>query len=149
VENDADAGEAARRGQRALEREGLLGGSVVLVVLFGSTVKGKARPDSDIDVGVLGRGFWDQLAIGTAIGSALGREAHVVDLADASEHLRFEVARTGVLVCESEPGSWTSFKANAMLRYWDLAPMIARTTEGARARLLREARERQEKPTRG
>jgi predicted nucleotidyltransferase len=38
-----------------------------LVVVFGSVATGKARPDSDVDVGVLGGSFWDQLAAGNEV----------------------------------------------------------------------------------
>jgi len=135
--------------RRSLERAGLLGPDLELVVLFGSIASGRPRRDSDVDIGVDGRGLWDQLALGAAIGDALGREAHVVDLGDASERLRFEVASKGVLVWEGTPGAWARFKMSAMLRYWDLIPTIARTAEGVRARLLREARDRQERRTHG
>jgi len=39
--------------------------SVDLVVVFGSQATGKARPDSDVDVGIRGGGFWEQLAMGS------------------------------------------------------------------------------------
>jgi hypothetical protein len=119
--------------------------SVELVVVFGSQVTGKARPDSDVDVGILGGGFWDQLAIGTTIGSQLNGEPHVVDLGTAGEWLRFQVARDGVLVYQRTSGAWVGFKARAMIGYWDVAPLIALTAEGVRRRLRREA----EGPIRG
>jgi predicted nucleotidyltransferase len=115
-------------------------GGVELVALFGSCVRGGARPDSDVDVAVRGGGFWEQLGVAEEVGRAFGREAHVVDLATASDLLRFEVARHGVPVFEAEPGAWASFQARAMVMYWDLAPLIARTAAGVRARLLAHAR---------
>jgi predicted nucleotidyltransferase len=115
---------------------------VRLIVVFGSVATGKARPESDVDVGVLGGGFWDQLDVGSEVGRLAGREAHVVDLAAASDWLRFQVARDGVLVHEREPGVWARFQAEAAVRYFDLAPIIARCAEGVRRRLLKEAQER-------
>jgi predicted nucleotidyltransferase len=113
---------------------------VRLVALFGSVARGGARVDSDLDVAVLGGEFWDQLGLGNALATLLGREPHVVDVSAVSDWLRFQVARDGVLVYEASPGSWTEFKARAMVLYWDLAPTIALCAAGVERRLLREAR---------
>jgi hypothetical protein len=93
-----------------------------------------------VDVAVLGGGFWDQLGLGSDVGGLLGREPHVVDLQTASDWLRFQVARDGVLVYEALPGAWAEFKARAMVLYWDLAPTIALCAAGVKQRFLREAR---------
>jgi predicted nucleotidyltransferase len=116
---------------------------VRLMVAFGSAVRGQARADSDLDIGVLGGTLWEQLAVGTELGRATHREPHVMDLATASEWLNFQVARDGVLVFEREPSTWIEFKAQAMIRYWDVAPIIALTSLGVRRRRAREAQERQ------
>jgi predicted nucleotidyltransferase len=113
---------------------------VRLVALFGSVAREAARVDSDLDVAVLGGGFWDQCGLGSALGGLLGREPHVVDLQTASDWLRFQVARDGVLVYEASPGAWADFKARAMVVYWDFAPTIALCAAGVKQRLLREAR---------
>ncbi|HEY5283182.1 MAG TPA: nucleotidyltransferase domain-containing protein [Polyangia bacterium] len=113
---------------------------VRLVAMFGSVARGTPRPDSDTDVAILGGAFWDQLGLGSDLGALLGREAHVVDLLAASDWLRFQVARDGVLVHEASPGAWTEFKARAMVRYWDLAPIIALCSAGVKRRLLQEAK---------
>jgi predicted nucleotidyltransferase len=128
--------------RRQLARAPARWAELQLVVVFGSVATSRARPDSDIDVGVLGGGFWEQLEAGTEVGRVSGREAQVVDLAAASDRLRFEVARDGVLVHEREPGAWARFQAEAAIRYFDLAPLIALCTEGVRRRLLREAEAR-------
>ena len=112
---------------------------VRLIVVFGSAATGRARPDSDVDVGVLGGGFWEQLEVGSEIGRLMGREPHVVDLATASDWLRFEVARDGQLAYQIEPSAWARFRAESAVRYFDLAPIIALCSEGVRRRLLKEA----------
>ena len=113
---------------------------VRLVVLFGSVARGGARADSDVDVAVLGGEFWDQLGLGSEVATLLGREPHLVDLSAASDWLRFQVVRDGVLAYEAAPGLWTQFKAQAMVLYWDLAPTIALCAAGVKRRLLQEAR---------
>jgi len=67
--------------------------SVELVVVFGSVVRGQARPDSDVDVGVLGGGFWGQLGIATDVGRRLDKESHVVDLASLHYSRRLRLRR--------------------------------------------------------
>jgi predicted nucleotidyltransferase len=113
---------------------------VRLVALFGSVAREAARADSDVDVAVLGGEFWDQCGLGSDLGGLLGREPHVVDLQTASDWLRFQVARDGILVFEASSGAWADFKARAMVAYWDLAPTIALCAAGVKQRLLREAR---------
>lgn len=110
-----------------------------LVIVFGSVARSTARPDSDVDIGILGGGFWDQLAVGGEIAAAYGREPHVVDLGAASDWLRFEAARHGQLLFAATPDAWPRFQAESALRYFDLAPIIARCAAGVRARLRREA----------
>jgi predicted nucleotidyltransferase len=111
-----------------------------LVVLFGSVARSAARADSDADLAILGGGFWDQLGLAADVADLLGREPHGVDLQTASDWLKFQVARDGVLVYEAGPGTWVEFKAQAMVRYWDLAPTIALCAAGVKQRLLREAK---------
>jgi uncharacterized protein len=112
---------------------------VRLIVVFGSVATGRARPDSDVDVGVLGGSFWDQLDVAAEIGRLTKREPHAVDLASASDWLRFQAARDGRIVHEQEPGAWARFQAESALRYFDLAPIIALCTEGVQRRLLKDA----------
>ncbi|MCC6623775.1 MAG: nucleotidyltransferase domain-containing protein [Deltaproteobacteria bacterium] len=115
-------------------------GDARMIVLFGSVARGDARPWSDVDVGILGVGLLRGGEIGHALSTLLGREPHVVDLERASDHLRFEVARDGVLLAEAEPGTWTRFKAEAALRWFDLAPIVALCRDGVARRLERDAR---------
>ncbi len=112
---------------------------VQLVVLFGSVARGTARSDSDVDLGVLGGGFWDQLGAGADLGHLFGREPHVVDLGTASDLLRFQAVREGRALFQREPGNWARFQAESAIRYYDVAPIIARCAEGVRQRLRREA----------
>ncbi len=129
---DLDRGEIAAMARACPE--------VRLVVLFGSLARGQARANSDMDLGVLGGGFWETLDLGGRIADKLHREPHVVDLGSGSDLLRFEVARHGVPLYESEPSAWARFQAEAAIRYWDMAPWIKLCADGVRRRLLAEAK---------
>ena len=113
---------------------------VQLVALFGSLARGQALRTSDADFAVLGGSFWQGLSLGAALGSALGREPHVVELETASDLLRMQVARDGKLVFEREPGLWVRFRAESVVRWMDVAPMVELCAAGVRKRLQQEAR---------
>lgn len=106
-----------------------------LVVLFGSMARGQAAPWSDADLGVSGLEYWRGLELGAALGAVLEREPHLVDLDTASDWLRYRAALEGVLLWEGEPDAWAKFQAAAMLRYFDLAPIIELCAGGARRAL--------------
>jgi predicted nucleotidyltransferase len=112
---------------------------VRLVVVFGSVARGKAFPDSDVDVAVMSGGFWDQLELGTKVGALLQREAHVVDLATAGEMLRYLVAREGIPIFEVDPTAWPRFQAEAAIGYFDFEPTLKLCAEAARRRVRAEA----------
>ena len=104
---------------RALAAEGAAATpGIVLVVLFGSVAAGSARADSDADIAVLGGDSWKALELGSSLAARIGREPHVVDLGDAPDALRFEIARGGVMLFEAEPYAWARFQAEAAIRYF-------------------------------
>jgi predicted nucleotidyltransferase len=111
-----------------------------LVVLFGSVARGQSLPWSDVDIGVLGAGFWDGLRVGADIARLLGREPHVVELDAAPVLLRYEIARDGVPLFEGAKDVWSLFRADAIVQYLDFKPMLDLCVAGARRRLLSEAR---------
>lgn len=112
---------------------------VQLLVLFGSVASGASRPDSDVDLGILGGDSWNGLRLGAELAHVLGREPHVVQLDSAPAALRYEVARTGRLLYEVEPNVWARFQAEAMISYFDVQPLRERCAEGVRLRLRAEA----------
>jgi len=114
--------------------------AVRLAVLFGSAARGRETARSDVDVGVLlaegnADALWD---IETALGEALRRQIDLIDLRRAPPLLRLEIARDGVVLVEREPGSWTRFKARAMLDWWDWAPTARKIQHIAATRLKEE-----------
>jgi predicted nucleotidyltransferase len=112
---------------------------VRLLVLFGSTARGKAGPRSDVDLGVLLDPYSAALRfkVDAMLGRAAGREVDTVLLDDAPPLLRFEITKDGVLLFEREEGLWTRFKAKAMVDWWDWAPTF-RMMSDVSIRRLRE-----------
>jgi predicted nucleotidyltransferase len=112
---------------------------VRLAVLFGSTARGQARPQSDVDLGVLLDPDTPDVRFKaeTELGRAAGRSVDVVFLNQAPPLLRFEIAKEGVLLHQDQDHLWTDFKTRAMLDWWDWAP-IAKRIEDALIQRLRE-----------
>jgi predicted nucleotidyltransferase len=112
---------------------------VKLTVLFGSTARGQARPRSDVDLGILLDPYSPELRfrVEAELGRAAGRSVDVILLDAAPPLLRFEIAREGILLSQSEPHLWTDFKARAMIDWWDWAPTHRMIAAGV-ARRLRE-----------
>jgi predicted nucleotidyltransferase len=115
-------------------REGL-----ELCVLFGSRATGQARPDSDHDLALspapapLRRLGW-QVELEDLVGGA----ASVVALSPETEPvLGWEIARTGQLIYEAQPGRWAAEQARLWHRYNDALPF----RRGLAAALRRYAEE--------
>ena len=99
--------------------------------IFGSVARGRARPDSDIDVAVLvspqARGV-DPLAyrlgLMAELGSALRRpDVEVVVLNDAPPLLAHRVLSQGRLVYERSASTRIRFQVQTANRYADLIPL--------------------------
>jgi len=114
---------------------------VDLLVLFGSRAGTSARADSDIDlaIGLPNHSAEVRRAVEVAFARAVPARADVVFLDGAPPQLRFEIARSGVLLCERTAGAWTRERARAMVDWWDWAPMARRIHARAVARLRTEA----------
>jgi predicted nucleotidyltransferase len=112
-----------------------------LVVLFGSAATLREHRDSDLDVGVLvgGDGELDLGQLRVLLERATGRIVDLVRLDSAPPLLRMEVARHGRLVLERDPQAWASFRAHAMIDWWDWAPTARLMHETAVRRLREEA----------
>ncbi len=107
------------REARALaEREGL-----AAVFLFGSWARGRQRPDSDVDLALLGTAALDPLALfdwAAGLESILGRPVDLVDLRSASPILARQVLRHGSCVVRKDPRSVQEFIARTLTDYEDL-----------------------------
>ncbi len=92
-----------------------------LVVLFGSAARREESP-RDLDVGILGYGPLDTVAVTNALTRALGTQnVDVTDLRRADPVLLALVARDGVPLFEGEPGEFACFMSLAMRRFADTA----------------------------
>ncbi len=115
--------------------------AVDVLVLFGSRVAGSARADSDVDVaiGLSGRSAEIRRAVDVAFARAVDQPVDISFLDTAPSQLRFEMARSGVLLFERTHGAWTRERARAMVDWWDWAPLARRIHDRAVARLRAEA----------
>jgi predicted nucleotidyltransferase len=102
------------------------------VYLFGSTARGTARPESDIDLGVL---FADAppatldaqpYELEHALEQRLGRPVEVVVLNRAAIDLRSRVLRDGHLVVETDRGARIAFEVRTRNEAFDLEPILRR-----------------------
>lgn len=111
---------------------------VRLAVLFGSTARGRATRESDIDIGVLMQaGLNVTPSKQVALERAAGRPVSITHLDDAPPLLRFEIGRDGVVLIEREPDAWIRFRTQAMIDWWDWAP-TARMMHRVMGQRLRE-----------
>ncbi len=95
-----------------------------LLVLFGSSIKGRPRAESDVDLAVRCDGPADLDALYLAIASRLETDRlDLIDLCRAGPLLAFEVARTGRLLFERHPGAFRQFQSLASRRYCDAAKL--------------------------
>ena len=114
---------------------------VRLAVLFGSAARKGLRPGSDIDLGLsFMAGTQLPPALAVALERHAGRSVDIVLLDDAAPFLRFEIARSGVVLVEREPRAWAEFRARAMIDWWDWAPTARMMHRVMAARLREEAR---------
>jgi len=110
-----------------------------LLVLFGSTVKGRRRAGSDLDLAVRFDGPPDLDALYLALAGRLGTDRlDLVDLRRAGPLLAFEVARSGRLLFERRPGVFREFQSLASRRYCDTAKLRAAQQRAIRVFLERE-----------
>jgi predicted nucleotidyltransferase len=109
---------------------------IELAVVFGSIAQGRARRESDVDVGVLGDLSNARLStLAVHLSRVARRQVDLIALDQAPPLLRFEVARTGQLLFERQPSLWTNFKVRAMVDWWDWAPYARRFAAAAAVRL--------------
>lgn len=114
-----------------------------LAVLFGSAASGRARPDSDVDVAVLGEPELDAAAesrLTRTLSLATGRNVDLIRLPCASTLLKWQVASKGIPLVEGTAGEFARFRAMAASEYLDFAPAFSHHGEIFRRRLIGQGR---------
>lgn len=100
------------------------------VYLFGSVARDNARPDSDVDVGVLFAKAPESTLEGQpfdmadALERVVGRPVDVVVLNTAPVDLRMRVLRDGHLVFEGDASTRVRFEVATRNEAFDLAPIL-------------------------
>jgi predicted nucleotidyltransferase len=121
-------------------RTALAGGPPLrLALLFGSTARGRARPDSDVDLAILPvdreMPLRAELDLQATLERACGRTVHLVRLDQAGTLLKWEAARCGVPVVARSPTDHVRFVAAAALEHAEVGPALARAGAVFRDRL--------------
>lgn len=100
--------------------------TVDVAILFGSVAKGRARPDSDVDIAVVGAGA-DVLELIVALNDALGRPADVVKLtSQSSTTLLHQIVRHARRLYERERGGYARFISRSLCDLETDRPAIRR-----------------------
>lgn len=103
-----------------------------LAVLFGSVAQGRAHPASDVDVAIVpvdeNLALDEELVLERRLAQATGRDIDLVRLDRASAVLRWQVARTGVLLLADPPPEWTRFRVREASAHADIGDALERCT---------------------
>jgi len=95
---------------------------VRLAYLFGSQARNEARPDSDVDIGIVVRGQEDllvDLRLADRLSEAVQKPVDVVVLNRASAILQHEVIRDGMRLFEASPMERRLYELAAFKDYVD------------------------------
>lgn len=104
---------------------------VTAVYLFGSTSRGDARPDSDVDVAVLFDGPQPstldapRVVVEGDLERVLRRPVDLVALNDAPVDFRNRVLREGRLLLDRRPAARIAFEVRTRNEAFDLEPVLA------------------------
>lgn len=98
-------------------------------MLFGSRARGRARPDSDVDLAVEAPGV-DLWTLAADLSQAVGLEVDVVDLREAGYPLLKSVLRDGLPVHQGQRGALGSWRSQAIARVELDRPWFERMRDG-------------------
>ncbi len=100
--------------------------AVGLAFVYGSVARGAARPQSDLDVAVMGAqplSADDTLGVIASLADASGRPVDLVDLRRSHGTLLHEILRTGRKVLDRAPGLHGSLLARHLAEEADFRPL--------------------------
>jgi predicted nucleotidyltransferase len=116
---------------------------VLLLVLFGSTVKGRRHPGSDLDLAVLFEGppqhgsfYRDEIELEEALDTLLmpACELNLVALNRVEAPLQKEVADHGLVLFADTPSRWMLYRIRARRNYEDTEKFRRRRRQAFEAR---------------
>jgi predicted nucleotidyltransferase len=111
---------------------------VRFALLFGSVVTRGPDAARDVDVGAAFRATPSLMELGRLEGElerAIGRAVDLIDLDQATTLLRWEVARTGRVLCSPDPVALLEFQARVPIEFFDLEPHRERQASGLKRAL--------------
>jgi len=115
---------------------------VRLAFLFGSSVSRGVDLAKDVDVAIAFARpltLLEQGSIATQLEQVTEQEVDLIDLDAASTLLRWEVARSGVVLLARDHAELIEFRTRVPLEYFDLEPFLNREAAGLR-RALEQSR---------
>lgn len=129
--------------RRAAVETILAAAGIDLAVVHGSRARSAARPDSDLDVGILAIGakpvsYRAMGAIARDLSKTLAMEVDVADLATPDAIFRFEVARCAQPIFQHRADAFTDFLAKAMIDYADIQRFVPELIAGVARQSRRE-----------
>lgn len=103
----------------------LIAAGIDLAVVHGSRARRDARPDSDLDIGVLAAGahplsYRTMGELALDLSNILAVEVDVADLATRDAIFRYEVAQSARPIFQRRPESFADFLAKAMIDHADI-----------------------------
>ena len=126
-----------------LRGELLMGPPQRLAVLFGSHARGRARPDSDVDVGIVPVDpclpLTAELDLQGRLSRVAGIDVDLVRLDGDDLLLAREVALHGVALCEDRPGAFARFRASATSDWLDFESSLGPARDRWLARVAERA----------
>jgi predicted nucleotidyltransferase len=109
-----------------------------LALLYGSHARGRARPDSDVDVAALGADL-NPFALGARLSLAVDWEVEVLDLAQATHPLLKAILRDGVVLHEGERHAAARWRTGAIIEVETDGPAFDRMRDAYLAALAERA----------
>lgn len=104
--------------------------NVAAVYLFGSQARGSARPNSDVDLGVLYRSppaetlLAQPFELQAELAQALRKPVDIVVMNTAPVDLIHRILRDGHIVFEADKSLRIAFEVRARNQYFDLLPIL-------------------------
>jgi hypothetical protein len=116
-----------------------------LAILFGSRARGSARPDSDVDLGILPAAklsAQQENDLAVELERAAGAPVDLVVLDQARPALRWRIARDGVVLWSAPPSEASRFLARTGIEHDEFRELEIDAMRRFRARVAGEAQRR-------